>query len=86
MARLKHESIFLLSRTYKWWLVTIDGEKIKFVKKGLALMGARAAKSVGKSVRLIEVTKYVQYKDQINPKNCKISIWENDISNQIDET
>lgn len=86
MARLKHESIFLLSRTYKWWLVTIDGEKIKFVKKGLALMGARAAKSAGKTVGLIEVTKYVQYTDQINPKNCKISIWENDISNQIDET
>lgn len=75
----------MMSRTYKWWLVYVDDEKVKFTKKSLALLGARAARNAQKEVRLIEVTKYVQYLDQINPENCKINFWENDISKQIDE-
>lgn len=76
----------MMSRTYKWWLVCFDDEKVKFTKKSLALLGARAARSAQKEVKLIEVTKYVLYLDQINPENCKINFWENDISKQIDET
>lgn len=85
MARLKQEGPFMMSRTYKWWLVCFDDEKVKFTKKSLALLGARVARSAQKEVKLIEVTKYVQYLDQINAKNCKINFWENDISKQIDE-
>ena len=75
----------MMSRTYKWWLVYFDDEKVKFTRKSLALLGARAARSAQKEVKLIEVTKYVQYLDQINAKNCIINFWENDISKQIDE-
>ena len=75
----------MMSRTYKWWLVCFDDEKVKFTKKSLALLGARAARSAHKEVKLIEVTKYVQYLDQINAENCKINFWENDISKQINE-
>lgn len=75
----------MMSRTYKWWLVCFDDEKVKFTKKSLALLSARAVRSAQKEVKLIEVTKYVQYLDQINAKNCIINFWENDISKQIDE-
>ena len=75
----------MMSRTYKWWLVCFDDEKVKFTKKSLELLSARAVSSAQKEVKLIEVTKYVQYLDQINAKNCIINFWENDISKQIDE-
>ena len=56
MTRYKHAGIFTKCRTFKRWILVIDGEEIKFNQRKLAFLCAEASIQNRQKTQLFEET------------------------------